>query len=175
MPKLVFTLCIALVVLFCYQWVQRLHLQCVLPATCTGGVFLVPTSTFTSAPNDLQTCCYHTLQVALVVFFFYQPDTEVFTFVIRKLYLVLTMHTSSEYRRCIVNELKCSTISGYVKRSYFDFIAKSCPGSVLKAIYLFQTFHVWASPQILLTGGFVEPPWAKLVICPWCGQLLRSD
>ena len=36
---------LALVVFSCHQLVQRghLHLQWALPATCTGGVFLVPT------------------------------------------------------------------------------------------------------------------------------------
>ena len=87
--KMVFTLCIALVVLFCYQWAQQLHLQSALPATCTGGVFLAATSTFTSAQMTYKHAA--TTHCKLHWGCFPLPTRHIgFTFVIRKLYLVCT-------------------------------------------------------------------------------------
>ena len=56
----------------------QLHLKWASPATCAGGVYVVPTSAYTKCTHDLQPCCHCPLQLALVMFFLYQPGILVY-------------------------------------------------------------------------------------------------
>ena len=72
-PKMVLTLCNLRWWCFsCHQLAQRphLHLQWASPATCAGGVFLVPASAFSyyCAHMTCHACCHRPLQIALALF-----------------------------------------------------------------------------------------------------------